>query len=127
MCTAGFTSLNGQEDLLISMGIRIFGPNASASQDLEPEYIAVSKNPRTAWVSVQENNAIADINLKTCPLVGIFPLGFKDHLLEGNALDASNRDRRGVRVLSGSLQRPVDTNPLPDNLFGHFGGMCYDG
>ncbi len=46
--TATFDAFNGSEASLREQGIRIFGPNASASQDLEPEYITVSRNSNTA-------------------------------------------------------------------------------
>ncbi|GGX58090.1 choice-of-anchor I family protein [Saccharospirillum salsuginis] len=63
------------------------------SQDLEPEYITVSDDSRTAYVSLQENNALARISLTGEPRVtGLFPLGFKDHSLAGNALDANKDD-----------------------------------
>lgn len=90
--TADFTRFNGQEDKLRAKGIRIFGPNASAAQDLEPEYITVSRNSRFAWVSLQEANALAVIDIKHARVLDIKPLGTKDHSLPGNELDASNRD-----------------------------------
>ena len=40
-------------------GVRIFGPGASPAQDLEPEYIRLSSDSATAYVMLQENNAIA--------------------------------------------------------------------
>ena len=46
--TADFTRYIGMEDKLRDKGIRIFGKNANAAQDLEPEYITVSRNSRTA-------------------------------------------------------------------------------
>jgi 2',3'-cyclic-nucleotide 2'-phosphodiesterase (5'-nucleotidase family) len=72
--------------------IRIFGPNASVAQDLEPEYIAVSRDSRTAWVTLQENNAVAVIDVNTGRVQALLPLGAKDHSLEGKGLDASDRD-----------------------------------
>ncbi|MEL6651105.1 MAG: choice-of-anchor I family protein [Bacteroidota bacterium] len=72
--------------------VRVFGPGATAEQDLEPEYIVVSDNSRRAWVVCQENNAIAKVYIPTAKVRDIFSLGFKDHSLPGNALDASNRD-----------------------------------
>ena len=38
----GFARWNGREDKLRALGVRIYGPGATAAQDLEPEYIAVS-------------------------------------------------------------------------------------
>lgn len=72
--------------------IRIFGPNASVAQDLEPEYIAAAFNSKKAWVSFQENNAIGILDIKNAEFKALVGLGFKDHSLEGNELDASNKD-----------------------------------
>lgn len=90
--TADFMAYIGREDELRAKGVRIFGPEANAAQDLEPEYITVSDNSRTAWVALQENNALAVVDIKRAEITDILPLGFKDHSLLGNELDASNRD-----------------------------------
>jgi 2',3'-cyclic-nucleotide 2'-phosphodiesterase (5'-nucleotidase family) len=90
--TANFRAFNGQEANLRNQGIRIFGPNASAAQDFEPEYIAVSPDSKTAFVALQENNAFAIVDIASSTVKSVVPLGFKDHSLPGNALDASDRD-----------------------------------
>ncbi|WP_372909614.1 choice-of-anchor I family protein [Salinigranum sp.] len=95
--TADFTRFNGREDQLRQQGIRIFGPNASAAQDFEPEYVTISDDSTTAWVSLQENNAIAEIDIKNARVRKLLPLGFKDYSLTGNELDASNEDG-GVNI-----------------------------
>lgn len=87
-----FNEFDGMEDDLRSEGVRIYGPNASASQDFEPEYATISADSKMAVVVLQENNAFAHINLETKKIVGIVPIGFKNHTLEGNKFDASNRD-----------------------------------
>jgi hypothetical protein len=69
----------GQEAALRSQGVRIYGPGASASQDFEPEYIAVSADGKTAWVTLQENNALAKVDIATATVKAILPLGYKDH------------------------------------------------
>ena len=104
--TAGFRRFNGREDQLRRRGIRIFGPNASASQDFEPEYVTISDDSRTAWVSLQENNAIAEIDIRQARVERLLPLGFKDFSLAGNELDASNEDGVNVRnwPINGILQ-----------------------
>ena len=105
--TAGFQRFNGREDQLRRQGIRIFGPNASASQDFEPEYVTISDDSRTAWVSLQENNAIAEIDIRQARVTRLLPLGFKNFSLVGNELDASNEDG-GVNIrnwpINGILQ-----------------------
>lgn len=64
--------------VLRAAGIRVFGPNASAAQDLEPEYIAVSADSATAFVNLPENNAIAVVDIAGTTVRDILPLGFKD-------------------------------------------------
>lgn len=74
--TAGFTAFNGAS---LDSSIRIFGPGATVAQDLEPEYIAVSPDSRTAYVTLQENNALATVNIASATVTGLSGLGFKDH------------------------------------------------
>ncbi len=90
--------------------IRIFGPGATVAQDVEPEYIAVSKDSQTAWITLQENNALAILDIEAGEIRNILPLGVKDFSApsgddcapgedrflcddsRGNQLDASNED-----------------------------------
>ena len=90
--TAGFTSFNGQITALRDIGVRIFGPGATVAQDLEPEYIAVSPDGTTAYVTLQENNAVAVLDIATSTVTDIRPLGLKNHSVVGNGLDPSDRD-----------------------------------
>ncbi|WP_262380488.1 choice-of-anchor I family protein [Nonomuraea sp. PA05] len=88
--TAGFRAWNGKEDALRAEGVRISGPGASAAQDLEPEYISTENG--TAWVTLQENNALAVVDLGRATVRDIVPLGLKDHSRAAAGLDASDRD-----------------------------------
>jgi Choice-of-anchor I domain len=72
--------------------IRIYGPDATLAQDLEPEYIAVSEDSKTAWVTLQENNAIAVLDIKAGIFTRLVGLGFKNHSRPRRGLDASDRD-----------------------------------
>lgn len=75
--------------------IRIFGPNATVAQDLEPEYITINKDQRgrlTAWVSLQENNALAKIDIFSARVKKLIGLGYVDHSKENRAFDASDKD-----------------------------------
>ncbi|NCT99151.1 MAG: alkaline phosphatase [Comamonadaceae bacterium] len=100
--TAGFGAFVGQEATLRAQGVRLYGPNANAAQDLEPEYIAVSADGATAWVTLQENNALAKIDVASATVTALLPLGFKDHGAPGNELDASDNDGRiNIRGLPG--------------------------
>ena len=86
--TIGFDALDEKK---IDEDVRVFGPNATAAQDFEPEYIQVTDDSQKAYVSLQENNAIAEIDLETQTFTSVNSLGFKDHSIEGNGLDASNK------------------------------------
>lgn len=120
--TASFTAYNGQEAALRSKGIRIFGPNASAAQDFEPEYIAVSADSKTAWVTLQENNAIAKIDIAGARVLDVFALGHKDHGIAGNELDASDTDASAnIRTWPG-----VRGLYMPDSIAAYSaGGKAY--
>jgi DNA-binding beta-propeller fold protein YncE len=72
--------------------VRVFGPGASVSRDLEPEYIAVSPDGGTAFVSLQEANALAVIDVGTAEVERIVALGLKDHRRPRNRIDPSDRD-----------------------------------
>lgn len=90
--TLDFSAFNSQEASLKTQGFRVFGPNANLATDVEPEYIAISDDSQYAWVSLQENNGIAKVNLTSKTIEAIYPLGFKDHSLPQNSLDASDDD-----------------------------------
>tara|TARA_B100000809_G_scaffold3549_1_gene3817 strand:+ start:12985 stop:14550 length:1566 start_codon:yes stop_codon:yes gene_type:complete len=90
--TLDFTAFNSAEAALEADGFRVFGPNADLAKDVEPEYIAVSKDSKTAWISLQENNGIAKVNIESKRIEAIFPLGFKDYSLAKNSMDASDKD-----------------------------------
>jgi YVTN family beta-propeller protein len=87
---ATFEAFDGMEDDLRAQGIRIFGPGASASQDFEPEYIVVNPEGTTAYVTLQENNAVAVVDIATATVSAVLPLGYKDYSNVMNQIDASN-------------------------------------
>lgn len=118
--TADFRGWDGRKAELQAAGVRIFGPGASVSHDLEPEYIAVSDDGATAWVTLQENNAIAQVDVKLGKVVAIRPLGTKDFNLAGYGLDASDEDG-GTDTNSGTplariAPQPVRGLYLPDAI-----------
>lgn len=76
----------------ITKDIKINGPMATVAQDLEPEYISVSPDNSRAFVSLQENNAIAVIDIANAKVAKILPLGLKDYGLNVNKIDASDKD-----------------------------------
>ena len=102
--SAGFSDFNvgGSRAAELPAGVRIFGQIVDAdgqlvrastvAEDLEPEYVAVSADSSTAYVTLQENNAVAVVDLASGTVSKIFALGFKDHSLPGNELDVSDKD-----------------------------------
>ncbi len=106
--TADFRAFN---TCTLDKSIRIFGPNASVAQDLEPENIAVAANSKYAWVTLQENNALALVDIKRARVVELIGLGFKDHNATGNGLDASDRDNK-INIANW----PVQGMYLPDGI-----------
>jgi hypothetical protein len=93
--TAGFESFDSAS---LDPSIRIYGPGASVAQDLEPEFIAVSHDSKTAWVTLQEGNAMGVLDIRQGVFTRLIGLGFKDHSLAGNALDASDRDGPSINI-----------------------------
>ncbi len=121
--TADFRAYNGREAELRARGVRIFGNNgqSGAAQDLEPEYITLSADGSTAYVSLQENNALAVVDLENARVTDILPLGVKDFSQPGNELDASNKDD-GINLASW----PVYGFYQPDSIASlEFGGKTY--
>jgi hypothetical protein len=96
---ADFVRFNFDRGSLEHQGVRISGPNpwaddgrASVAQDVEPEYIAVAPDSRTAWVTLQENNALAIVDIPTAQVRRVVGLGLKDHSQSGQGLDANDLD-----------------------------------
>lgn len=90
--TIGFKSFLAQRTALVARGMRIFGPNGDFEKDIEPEYITVSEDSKTAYVTLQENNAIAKLDIATKTITDIFPLGSMDYSKPGFEADFSDRD-----------------------------------
>ncbi|MGS2717328.1 choice-of-anchor I family protein [Eionea flava] len=87
--TADFTAFNSQT---LDDSVRIFGPNASVAQDVEPEYVAISDDSQTAYVALQENNAYAIVDLPSAQVTDIVGLGVKSFDSIYSAMDASDKD-----------------------------------
>ncbi|WP_284699847.1 choice-of-anchor I family protein [Chitinolyticbacter albus] len=115
--TAGFAAWNGKEAELRAAGVRIYGPGASTAKDVEPEYIAISADGKTAWVTLQENNALAKLDIATATVTDIVPLGYKDHGVAGNGFDASDADGAGgAGKINIALRPGVRGLYLPDSI-----------
>jgi predicted extracellular nuclease/2',3'-cyclic-nucleotide 2'-phosphodiesterase (5'-nucleotidase family) len=117
--TAGFEAFDGQENTLRASGVRIF-EGRSVSDDVEPEYIAVSSDGTKAMVTLQEANAVAILDLATNTFTSIVPLGSKDF----TALQADFVDGDGVPGLTTG--NPVSGMFMPDAIASYTsGGTTY--
>ena len=99
-------------DLLKAAGLKLAGPiGTTLAQSLEPEYITVSEDSKTAFVALQENNAIGIINLEN-NTIEIKPLGFKNW--NDFQLDFTNKDEiasfQNVNGLYGMYQPDTITS-----------------
>ena len=111
--TIGFSDFDagGPRHAEVPAGVRVFGPGSSVAQDLEPEYVAVAPDGRRAWVSLQENNALAILDLPSRRVEALVALGLKDHRQAGQGLDPSDRDGT-----NGIARWPVFGMYQPDAL-----------
>jgi hypothetical protein len=113
--TADFAHFN---DAKLDPRIRIYGPNATVAQDLEPEYIAISPDSTTGFVTLQENNALAVVDLANAEVTALLPLGFK------------NFDAPVATLYSYTIEElPVlgVTEAGQEILLGGFSGLFYEG
>jgi len=91
--TFGVTPITFDGLTSVPDGVRIIGtpdnPTPTIAEDLEPEFPTATNT--TAYVTLQENNALAvvDLNAET---VSVLALGYKDHSSMGNGIDASDED-----------------------------------
>ncbi|WP_376088599.1 ExeM/NucH family extracellular endonuclease [Roseomonas sp. CCTCC AB2023176] len=126
--TVGFTALDPFGAELAALGIKTLGattaggvnvPASSVSGDLEPEYIAVSPDGTKAYVTIQEANAVAVIDLTdtaaTAPMK-LLPLGAVDFSLTGNEADFSDRDGPGGAPSISVGNSPVKGLLQPDAI-----------
>lgn len=91
-------------------GVRVFGPEGSKglpSQDLEPEYIATKDGK--AYVTLQENNAIAVVDIASATVTEIWPAHVVDH--NTVPLDPSNKDDAAELRTA-----PVKGLTMPDSI-----------
>lgn len=127
--TLGFEAYNDQADALRAQGVRIYGPGSSVAQDLEPEYIAISPDGKSAWATLQEANAAAVLNITdlAAPTIErIIPFGLKDHSIIGNELDGSERDGPGNGPRINIRNWPVKGIYQPDAIASYsFNGKAY--
>ncbi|MCA1925502.1 MAG: choice-of-anchor I family protein [Thiobacillus sp.] len=96
------------------------GLRSGIGMNYEPEYIAINQAGTQAWITLQEHNAIATLDLTTNQFTGIAGLGLKDYSLPGNAIDPS--DSAPIELINVSLKGAYQ----PDTIVSYeVGGQTY--
>lgn len=101
-------------------GVRVFGPDVAVpegqepagriARNLEPEYVTIDDTGRTAYVSVQEANAVVAVDLKSASIADFWALQLTDWSTDG-VLDVSDKDG-GINLGN----QPVMGVPMPDGI-----------
>jgi len=97
--TIGFEAFDNErarEDFIKSGGI--LNKGIPSSLDFEPEYISVSEDSRTAYIALQEANAIAVLDIVSGVFTSVMGLGFKNHNLPQNSLDVLRNGKAELSV-----------------------------
>ena len=121
--TVDFRAWNNRKAELINRGIRITGKagvTTTVAQDIEPEAIAITADGNTAFISLQENNAIAvlDISTTTPRISTIFSAGIQDW----------DRGRAKATNISYTLSYAAGNANLPAGAqAGGLSGLWFDG
>ena len=112
--TADFHAFEGVE---LDDSVRdAFGPILNdefpRSTTWEPEYVTVQEG--TAYVALQEANAIATVDLDTATVTDVFGLGFIDRGVV--PLDASDRDPEDAPTINIATYPGLYGVPMPDGV-----------
>ena len=104
------------DGVVVPSGVRIFGPGASVAQDLEPEYITIGEDGTTAYVTLQENNAVAVIDIAAAAVSDVRALGYKDFNTAPTVHSYELTHLPSIRVAGGQ-----------DIKLGGFSGLYFEG
>jgi len=120
---AAVTTLNFSafdKTALLAENVRVFFTGSSAAQDLEPEYITTNAAGTRAYVTLQEANAIAIVDLVNKTVLDVVSLGYKDWGATGLLIDTSDRDNQALTGASMNLQSyagvPLKGMYMPDTI-----------
>ena len=95
-------------------GLRISGPTGTtAAQDIEPEYVSIRDGK--AYVTLQENNGVAVVDLRSRRILSVQALGSVD--FSQQAVDLSDRDGTGgASAFLPKLGQPFLGLRMPDGI-----------
>lgn len=89
-----FRRFNARRDALVAAGVRIYTPGSTVAQDFEPESVAISPDGQRAYVTLERNNTLAEVDLLLRRIIALRPLGTRNLNRPGNGIDASDADGR---------------------------------
>jgi len=108
---AGFAAFDERREELRGEGAHLALVDVPFRIQAEPEYIAFSPDGATAFVTLQEVNAIAIVDVAKAEVRAVRGLGGKDFALPGAGLDANDRD-----AASRIAPQPVFGLYQPDSI-----------
>jgi hypothetical protein len=131
--TIDFSSFNANAADIRAAGGRIYGPGATVAQDIEPEYIAITPDSKKAFVTLQENNSVAEIDLTTKKITKVMGLGYKDFNATGKGLDPSDQDsssNSGINIANWPVRgmyQPDAIASFSDDAGNHYFATANEG
>ncbi len=116
--TLGFTDFNtgGSRASELPAGVRKVRQAATFSEDVEPEYVTISDDSKNAFVTLQEANAVAVVDLVNSRISKIHALGVKDFGVSKNKLWAND----SYTGCSSTTECVAPTLKNYTNLFGYY-------
>ena len=115
--TLDFSGFNKTD--LLAKNVRVFFPGSSAEQDLEPEYITTNASGTQAYVTLQEANAVAIVDLAAKTITDVVSLGYKDWGAAGLVYDGSKTDSTSSKTLANPISYagvPLKGMYMPDTI-----------
>lgn len=110
--TVCFDNFDTKREELISAGVLV-QKGINPSTDFEPEYIAVAGN--TAYVSLQEANAVAVLDIASGVFTNVYPLGFQNYgetkvdLEKNDTIELKNYENvYGIKMPDGISAATID-------------------
>lgn len=125
-----FHAFDGMAETLANREVRLPFPESTVSESLEPEYLAFKADSSVAYVTLQENNAIAEVDLTTLSVTRILPLGLKDHWRGLPALTTFEVPVADISLGTTATVNPADsseTTPGQDLKLGGMSGLYFVG
>lgn len=130
--TIDFSGFNANAADIRTAGGRIYGPGATVAQDIEPEYIAITADSKKAFVTLQENNSVAEIDLTTKKINKVMGLGYKSYSAWAG-LDPSDQDsssNSGINIANWPVKgmyQPDAIASFSDDAGNHYFATANEG